>query len=175
MQSVLLTLPPPPLPDGSEAPPRSPEKEANLVRFQSELEFVQCLANPMYLQELHTQGYLYDSAFLNYLQYMEYWRDPEYIRFITYPTCLVYLTLLQTELFRMRIADSGFIQELMRVATRYHATWRTQKPSKEKAIMEESIESSVAPDKGEKNEDPGNVDKSKKLHSKVSIGDMTIP
>ncbi|EJT52976.1 transcription from Pol II promoter-related protein [Trichosporon asahii var. asahii CBS 8904] len=78
MQQLPTILPPPPLLDGT-VPTRSPEKHANLVRFQSELE---CLANPLYLHELHLQKYLEDPAFLEYLKYMEYWRKPEYVRFI---------------------------------------------------------------------------------------------
>lgn len=37
MQQLSTILPPPALPDGT-VPTRSPEKQANLVRFQSELE-----------------------------------------------------------------------------------------------------------------------------------------
>lgn len=46
------------------------------------LQFVQCLANPLYLHELHVQKYLDDPAFLEYLKYLDYWRKPEYVRFI---------------------------------------------------------------------------------------------
>ena len=46
------------------------------------LQFVQCLANPMYLHELCTQKYLDKPEFLNYLKYLEYWREPVYVRFI---------------------------------------------------------------------------------------------
>lgn len=42
MQALPTILPPPPLPDDSEAPARTPEKHANLVRFQSELEVSPC-------------------------------------------------------------------------------------------------------------------------------------
>lgn len=38
MQQLPSILPPPPLPDGTEAPPRPPDRQANLIRFQSELE-----------------------------------------------------------------------------------------------------------------------------------------
>jgi hypothetical protein len=38
MQQFPPILPPPALPDGTEAPPRSPERQANLIKFQSELE-----------------------------------------------------------------------------------------------------------------------------------------
>ncbi|WVQ96595.1 hypothetical protein IAU59_003700 [Kwoniella sp. CBS 9459] len=129
MQQLPTILPHPALPDGTEAPPRSAEKHVNLVRFQSELEFVQCLAHPQYLHELSIQGYLAKPAFLNYLKYLEYWKEPAYVRFITYPTCLVYLTLVQTELFRSRLGDMGFIAELMRVGVKHHETWRVEKPA----------------------------------------------
>ncbi|OCF39713.1 hypothetical protein I317_06506 [Kwoniella heveanensis CBS 569] len=154
MQQLPTILPPPALPDGSNAPPRSAEKHANLVRFHSELEveeeirlenltaaeyplnryqFVQCLAHPQYLHELSIQNYLAKPAFLNYLKYLEYWKEPAYVRFITYPTCLVYLTLIQTELFRSRLEDMGFIAELMRVGVKHHETWRVEEPPAAKA------------------------------------------
>ncbi|KAL8287056.1 hypothetical protein RQP46_004062 [Phenoliferia psychrophenolica] len=69
--------PPPTIP--SEA-----DKEANQVRFETELEFVQCLANPFYLQSLAQQGLLADEAFLNYLTYLKYWHQPSFARFIQF-------------------------------------------------------------------------------------------
>ncbi|KAK1925732.1 SOH1-domain-containing protein [Papiliotrema laurentii] len=115
-------LPPPPLPDGTPAT-RTPEQTENLRRFQCELEFVQCLANPMYLHELFMQGILEQEEMLNYFKYLEYWRAPEYVRFIVYPTCLVYLTLVQQELFRSRLGDPTFVQDLVRQGQKHHETW----------------------------------------------------
>jgi len=40
-----------------------------------------------------------------------------------YPTCLVYLTLLQVQAFRDRLGDRSFIDELKRVGARHHETW----------------------------------------------------
>ncbi|WVW85075.1 hypothetical protein I302_107111 [Kwoniella bestiolae CBS 10118] len=128
MQQYPTILPPPCLPDGTDAPARSKEKEDNLIRFQAELEFIQCLSNPQYLHSLSTQGYFTKKTFINYLKYLEYWRKPEYVKFIVYPTSLIYLTLLQSELFRERLADPGFINELMRVGIKHHETWRVEKP-----------------------------------------------
>lgn len=107
MQQLPTILPPPTAPDSTEAPVRSQEQHSNLVRFQSELEvwsysptpqdisahqllrtrpfqFIQCLANPLYLHELFSQGFLDQPEFINYLEYLEYWRDPAYVRFIMY-------------------------------------------------------------------------------------------
>ena len=51
-------------------------------RFLVELEFVQCLANPNYLNYLAKQGLFSNDSFKNYLRYLLYWKDPEYVRFI---------------------------------------------------------------------------------------------
>ena len=40
-----------------------------------------------------------------------------------YPTCLVYLTLLQQEFFRARLGDMAFVQDLMRIGQTQHETW----------------------------------------------------
>ena len=45
-------------------------------------QFVQCLAHPMYLHELFRQQYFEQEEMLNYLKYLEYWRRPEYVKFI---------------------------------------------------------------------------------------------
>lgn len=69
-------------------------------RFQIELEFIQCLANPWYLNsmlhllnrfrqshllfglDLAQQQYFKDEAFIRYLEYLQYWKQPEYAKFI---------------------------------------------------------------------------------------------
>ncbi|GFS36533.1 mediator of RNA polymerase II transcription subunit 31 [Trichonephila inaurata madagascariensis] len=76
------------------------------LRFQIELEFIQCLANPNYLNFLAQRNYLKDKAFINYLKYLQYWKRPEYARFIKYPMCLHFLELLQYEHFRREIAST---------------------------------------------------------------------
>lgn len=75
------------------------------MRFQIELEFVQCLANPNYLNFLAQRGFFKDKSFCNYLSYLQYWSRPEYAKFIKYPMCLYFLELLQYEHFRREIAS----------------------------------------------------------------------
>ncbi|KAI8442237.1 hypothetical protein MSG28_005813 [Choristoneura fumiferana] len=75
-------------------------EEQNRIRFQVELEFVQCLANPNYIHFLAQRGYFKEQTFINYLRYLQYWREPEYARFLKYPMCLHFLELLQHEAFR---------------------------------------------------------------------------
>ncbi|ORZ05508.1 SOH1-domain-containing protein [Lobosporangium transversale] len=75
-----------------------------LKRFQIELEFVQCLANPWYLHHLAQQQYFNQDSFARYLDYLQYFRKPEYAKFIIYPHCLHFLTLLQHKSFRDHLA-----------------------------------------------------------------------
>lgn len=95
------------------------------LRFQVELEFVQCLANPNYLHckfrylqiipeisfldipsVLAQRDYFKDPAFVNYLKYLLYWKKPEFAKFLKYPMCLYFLDLLQSEEFRRKIVTA---------------------------------------------------------------------
>ena len=81
-------------------------EEKERVRFQIELEFVQCLANPNYLNFLAQRGYFKDKSFVNYLKYLHsYWTKPAYVKFLKYPLCLHFLELLQHEEFRKEIIN----------------------------------------------------------------------
>ncbi|GBF91158.1 mediator of RNA polymerase II transcription subunit [Raphidocelis subcapitata] len=74
------------------------------TRFVLELEFIQCLANPQYLNWLAQNRYLDDPAFKNYLRYLEYWRQPQYARYIKFPHCLLMLDLLRSDAFCRAVA-----------------------------------------------------------------------
>ncbi|CAI8057823.1 Mediator of RNA polymerase II transcription subunit 31 [Geodia barretti] len=99
---------------GSAAAGGEVKEDPERLRFQTELEFVQCLANPHYLNFLAQQGYLKEPEFINYLSYLQYWRQQEYAKFIKYPQCLHFLGLLQSEFFRRELAYAQcakFIEE----------------------------------------------------------------
>ncbi|XP_014254577.1 mediator of RNA polymerase II transcription subunit 31 [Cimex lectularius] len=76
------------------------------IRFQVELEFVQCLGNPNYLNFLAQRGYFKDQAFINYLKYLLYWKEPQYAHCLKYPMCLYFLDQLQYEHFRKELANA---------------------------------------------------------------------
>ncbi|KDO30031.1 hypothetical protein SPRG_05221 [Saprolegnia parasitica CBS 223.65] len=78
------------------------------IRFQIELEFIQCLASPSYLNHLAINRYFEDPVFLNYLTYLKYWKKPEYAKYINYPHALTFLDLLDDEKFRQMIAHDSF-------------------------------------------------------------------
>ncbi|KAL3521362.1 hypothetical protein ACH5RR_019511 [Cinchona calisaya] len=96
--------------DESDNPPSPPKKNVykdpddGRQRFLLELEFVQCLANPTYINYLAQNRYFEDEAFIGYLKYLQYWQRPEYIKFIMYPHCLFFLELLQNPNFRNAMA-----------------------------------------------------------------------
>ncbi|KAF7458700.1 mediator of RNA polymerase II transcription subunit 31 [Cryptosporidium felis] len=85
------------------------EKNSN-TRFILELEFVQCLSNPDYLQWLSKEGYFDDESFVNYLKYLLYWCKPPYVKYISYPHCIKMLRLLQSEDFRKNLIKEEAIQ-----------------------------------------------------------------
>lgn len=69
-------------PPAPETTPEQDARQANRHRFELELEFVQSLANPHYLQSLAQQNVLSQPSFVLYLEYLLYWAEPEYARFI---------------------------------------------------------------------------------------------
>lgn len=64
--------------------PVDPVRAANRAKFELELEFVQALANPFYLHSLAQQNILSQPTFINYLKYLQYWKEPEYAKFIQF-------------------------------------------------------------------------------------------
>jgi len=94
--------------------PRAENEDHAKLRFQIELEFVQCLANPNYLNFLAQRGHLKEQTFINYLKYLEYWKQPEYAKFLKYPMSLYFLDLLQHPEFRKELANnkcSKFVED----------------------------------------------------------------
>lgn len=59
-------------------------RAANRARFEIELEFIQALANPFYLHSLAQQNILSQPAFINFLNYLQYWKEKDYARFLQY-------------------------------------------------------------------------------------------
>lgn len=82
------------------------EESEDRKRFQIELEFVQSLANPNYLNFLAQRDMFRNEKFLNYLKYLMYWSKPEYCKYLVYPECLALLELLQHEQFLKEIVNA---------------------------------------------------------------------
>lgn len=116
----------------------SESDEQQLLRFQVELEFVQCLANPNYLNFLAQRNYFKDPAFVEYLKYLQYWKEPAYVKYIKYPMCLHFLELLQHENFRRELANAQcakFIEDQQLLHWQHYTRRRTklleQEPAEE--------------------------------------------
>ena len=70
-----------------------PEFYAGYSRFEVELEFVQTLSNPYYLQYLADQKFLENDEFIAYLEYLQYFKEPKYLKFLQYAHETGYITL----------------------------------------------------------------------------------
>ncbi|ORY67331.1 SOH1-domain-containing protein [Pseudomassariella vexata] len=89
-------------------------KYGGFSRFEIELEFVQSLANPHYLNHLASQKLLAEPAFVAYLSYLRYWTKPPYSKYLTYPgPTLKHLELLQQERFRQDIISPDLVFALV--------------------------------------------------------------
>lgn len=76
-------------------------------------QFVQALANPYYLNHLASQKLLQDSTFVAYLDYLQYFAQPEYTRYLSYPgPTLKALELLQQKRFRQEILSPDIVAHL---------------------------------------------------------------
>ncbi|TBU06584.1 subunit 31 of mediator of RNA polymerase II transcription [Hamiltosporidium magnivora] len=73
--------------------------------FEKDLEFIQSLCNPQYLQHLHQTGYFFNQDFINYLKYLKYWMYEPYSKCLIYPQCLIILELVNDETFRFKLSD----------------------------------------------------------------------
>lgn len=125
-------------------------------RFEIELDFVSCLANPSYLQYLSvTYPNLFiqqettsatknsddnsdATCFVRYLKYLlEYWRKPEYIQYLTHPAATIRnLELLQIEQFRKDIVRPDIIAKL---TEGFAGVGEYVPPSADEAVVEGDI------------------------------------
>lgn len=114
-----------PGPPGGNMP--IPVRNSESIRFEVELEFVQCLANPNYLNFLAQRGYFKHKDFVNYLKYLLYWKQPNYAKYLRYPQCLYMLELLQYEDFRKELVNTPcakFIEDQMLLHWQYYTRKR---------------------------------------------------
>lgn len=109
-------------------PARFTDDAKERLRFEMELEFVECLANPKYLNHLAQTLMLEDKRLLAYLDYLQYWKTPKYAKFITYPHCLYMLDMLRDEDFRKKLKDPQ-VAETIHVQQFYH--WQYLNAKKE--------------------------------------------
>jgi mediator of RNA polymerase II transcription subunit 31 len=83
-------------------------KAANRARFELELEFVQALANPFYLHSLAQQNILEQPAFVNFLEYLLYFKEKDYARFIQYVCTIWNIISSRSQYFKLSTRTSSF-------------------------------------------------------------------
>ncbi|KAJ1813113.1 suppressor of hpr1 [Coemansia sp. RSA 2598] len=115
-------------------------------RFEVDLEFLQCLANPWYINIIAQQGYFDKPEFINYLKYLQYWKKPEYVKFVVYPHALAFLDLLQTKEFREEIKK---VDEATRIHGLQYHHWRWPNYQHAEEEEEEEEESEQLPQEQE--------------------------
>jgi mediator of RNA polymerase II transcription subunit 31 len=82
----------------------------NDKRLLIELEFIQNLSNPKYLNYLAQNGYLQQDCFINFLKYLQYWKEPQYTKLLVFPQCLSFLeALIYNPSFRRELLIPQFI------------------------------------------------------------------
>ncbi|KAI1076944.1 SOH1-domain-containing protein [Whalleya microplaca] len=106
------------------APADAEPKYGGYTRFEIELEFVQSLANPFYLNHLASAKLLNEPAFVAYLAYLRYWSRPPYVKYLNYPgPTLKHLELLQEERFRLEIISPELVQALATEGAKAAVDW----------------------------------------------------
>ncbi|KAH6667534.1 SOH1-domain-containing protein [Halenospora varia] len=110
-----------------QSPPPVPSEEPKLggfTRFEVELEFVQSLASPMYLNHLASLKFFENPAFVAYLAYLQYWAQQPYTKYLTYPgPTLKHLEMLQQERFRADILSPDVAARLAEEEVKAAAEW----------------------------------------------------
>ena len=82
-------------------------------RFLIELEFVQNLSNPKYLSYLAQNKYFQDASFMEFLKYLRYFKEPEYLRHLIFPVCIPFLdALIDNARFRQDLLSPVFIEHI---------------------------------------------------------------
>ncbi|EKE41242.1 hypothetical protein ENUP19_0082G0157 [Entamoeba nuttalli] len=92
---------------------RSTSELGEKKRFEYELDFLQSLANPHYIQYLAYHKYLRKPDMIHFLKYLQYWKQPNYIKFIQYPACLYYLEQLQNPDFRQACENPEIMKNII--------------------------------------------------------------
>ena len=79
------------------------DEQTNLLRLQYDFEFIQHLVSPDYIRYLFRNQYHKKQEFLNYLQYLKYFEQPEYFKLLVNPKCIDALNLLLREEIRLEL------------------------------------------------------------------------
>ena len=88
--------------------------DAERLRFELELEFVNLMADMSYVAHLSTEGYLQKPSFLRYLRYLlTTWSAPAYAKHVRFPLSLLHLRLaVHDEAFRELASNAVAAAEL---------------------------------------------------------------
>ncbi|KAI8052166.1 SOH1-domain-containing protein, partial [Syncephalis plumigaleata] len=101
--------------------------------------------------DLAQQDYFDDPCFIAYLDYLAYWKKPEYARFVVYPHCLHYLELLQHAEFRQSLRLLETARTLHGAQYKHWRFWR------DGTTIADQTASGVKTETGSANNEIGNI------------------
>lgn len=104
------------------------QKSSQQLRFIRELEFVQLLANPLYIHHLALNQYFLNPKFISYLKYLCYWKKRPYVNYIVYPNCLFFLDLIVDNHKKMGelFLRKDYVDFLMQQIGYHWLNWKTE-------------------------------------------------
>ena len=76
------------------------------MRLQYDYDFIQGLVSSDYIKYLSRKGYLRDQAFLNYLRYLRYWKQPEFSKLLQWSQCIDILDMLLQQEIRTELEQN---------------------------------------------------------------------
>lgn len=92
-------------------------------RFVEELEFVEALSNPDYVQWLAMQPFFNDPAFEEFLKYLCYWRKSPFVEWVVYPQALGMLHMLCDPTVRAAVHKTDMRHFMVRGLLRHWASF----------------------------------------------------
>ena len=84
--------------------------------------------HPLLIADLASTGAMDDPAFIAYLEYLRYWEQPQYAKFVHYPHAFYFLEQLRRPEFRKAMANPRLAEQ-----AHAHQFWHWQRSRTELA------------------------------------------
>ena len=93
--------------------------------------------HPLLIADLASTGAMDDPAFIAYLEYLRYWEQPQYAKFVHYPHAFYFLEQLRRPEFRKAMANPRLAEQ-----AHAHQFWHWQRSRTE--LAEEAAAAATA-------------------------------
>lgn len=99
----------------------------SVMTLTQDIEFLQLLSNPYYINVLKERKYFDDPQFIKYLNYLQYLKKNEFVKYIKYTNSFIILDLLINEDNRKALLNSRDLSEKLSVI--FEENWFYDKTS----------------------------------------------